>query len=301
MARRDTLRGGGERGRWLSPLVTHVLPALGKRRASALHQGDIADTLRPIWRAKHETAQKCIQRLRIVFTFGQLAGIAGVEPVTVDRAAHILGHVARKTTPIPAVDWREIPGLWAQLVENPTIAHLCLRWLLLTAVRQSAGRGARFDEIQGDIWTVPADRVKATAQRAAPFRVPLSPAALDLLEELRPLSAGGLLFPGNARKGGWVRGPITDTATQKALRLLGHDAAPHGFRTSFRTWVQDTEAGSFDVAETALGHTVGGRVERSYARSDLLDARRVLTARWADFVTGAQTGGNVVPLRGAAG
>ena len=40
------------------------------------------------------------------------------------------------------------------------------------------------------------------------------------------------------------------------------------------------------MAELALAHVVGGAVERSYARSDLFDQRRVLMDRWAAFATG---------------
>ncbi len=57
-------------------------------------------------------------------------------------------------------------------------------------------------------------------------------------------------------------------------------------RTSFRTWVQDTDACGYEVAETVLGHIVGGKVERSYARSDLLDRRRVVMEAWAAHVVG---------------
>ncbi|MFN3647855.1 MAG: tyrosine-type recombinase/integrase [Gemmobacter sp.] len=292
-ARKARLRGDGTRGRWLSPLQVHVLPQIGKRRITSLHQRDLHDALAPIWRTKHTTAEKAIQRLRIVFEHAQISG-AEVDPVTVDRARQMLGHVDVTPEPIPAVPWQRIPELWQQLVAQPTTAHFCLRWLILTAVRQSAGRGVRLSEIDGDIWTIPADRIKGTARRVADFRVPLSPAALALVQEVAPGARDGILFPGQSRRG---PAPITDTATQKALRNLGWNAAPHGFRTSFRTWVQDTEAASYDVAETALGHVIGGRVERAYARSDLLERRRVLMCRWADFVTGAGAAANVVPLR----
>ncbi len=43
---------------------------------------------------------------------------------------------------------------------------------------------------------------------------------------------------------------------------------PHGFRSSFRDWVAEATNPPHEVAETALGHTVGGAVERSYRRTD---------------------------------
>lgn len=289
-AQRRSLRGDGERGRWLSPLRVHVLPKLGKRRITSLHQTDIHTTLAPIWHSKAETAEKAISRLKQVFRHAELSGL-GVDARTVDAARHMLGTQRHESEPITATRWQDIPALYARLAANDTLAHLCLRLIILTAVRGDAARGARFAEVEGDVWTVPADRIKGRVGKVRDFRVPLSPEALAVLDICRLLERWGLMFPG-------PRGAaISSTALQKALNTLGEAGRPHGLRTSFRTWVQDTEAAGYDVAETALGHVLGGKVERSYARSDLLDARRVLMCRWADFVTGAQAAGSVVPLR----
>ena len=66
------------------------------------------------------------------------------------------------------------------------------------------------------------------------FRVPLSGPALEIAREAAEYSEN-FLFPGHmGRKGG------TGTALQKALNQIGESGRPHGFRTSFRTWVQDT-------------------------------------------------------------
>lgn len=72
---------------------------------------------------------------------------------------------------------------------------------------------------------------------------------------------------------------------QWVIRRFGNPSA--GFRSSFRDWVTDTDACSYDVAETVLAHKVGGRVERSYARSDMLERRRLVMDAWSRHVTGA--------------
>ena len=38
--------------------------------------------------------------------------------------------------------------------------------------------------------------------------------------------------------------------------------------------------------ELSLAHAVGSSVEQAYARSDLIEKRRVLMQAWADFVAG---------------
>lgn len=286
-ARRDSLRGGGTRGRWLSPLTTHVLPKLGKRRMSEIHQTDIKTALSPIWRSKHPTAKKAIERLRIVFREARAVGV-DCDPFVVDAAERLLGIVRHEPKHIASTPWQEIPALYARLNGRQS-SHLCLRWMILTCVRADGCRGAHASEIDGDLWTVPADRIKGQEGRVRDFRVPLSPAAQELAQSLQ----GGptdLLFPGD------TGAPITTTALQKALNTLGEAGRPHGFRSSFRAWVQDTDAASYEVSETILGHKVGNKVERAYARSDLLDRRRTVMDAWARYVTGAEA--NVVTLRG---
>lgn len=286
-ARKEGLRADGERGRWMSPFEQHIFPKLGKRRISKLNQNDIADVLRPIWKTKHPTAKKAIQRLHIVFRQAKLMG-RDVDPFTIEAAQHILGVVRHKTTSIVSTPWPEIPALYAKL-DRSGASYDCLRWIILTAVRSESARGARFDEIEGDVWTIPADRIKAKEGKAEEFRVPLSTATLDLLEKIRERHGSEYLFPS------YRKGHITDVAVSKVLNGLKEPGRIHGFRTSFRTWVQDNEAASYDVAETSLAHTVGNKVERVYARSDLLDPRRVLMERWAAFVTGQPA--KVVRLR----
>jgi integrase len=66
-------------------------------------------------------------------------------------------------------------------------------------------------------------------------------------------------------------------------RRLELDVTTHGFRSTFRDWCAEQTSFSREVAEAALAHQVGNKVERAYARSDLLDKRRELMAAWAAF------------------
>ncbi|MCF1708275.1 integrase arm-type DNA-binding domain-containing protein [Tabrizicola sp. J26] len=290
---RPTLRDEGKRGRWLSPLRVHILPKIGKRRVGSLDQADIRDVLAPIWFAKPETARKASTRLRMAFELGRLARYP-IDPFIVDIARQLLGkRPKRKHKHIASTAWQDVPDLYARLCESHTASHLCLRLIILTAVRGDAARGARVEEIEGDVWTVPADRIKGREGHVSDFRVPLSTAALEVIEMAKAVAVDGFLFPARKRTDKW--GGITANALEKALTTLGEPGRPHGFRTSFRTWVQDQQTASYDVAETALGHIVGSEVERSYARSDLLDQRRLLMIRWANFVTGSES--KVIELR----
>lgn len=89
-ARKETLRRGGMAARWLSPLEQHVFPKIGRKAVSTIHQSDVKAALAPIWKTKHPTAEKAIQRLRIIFRQGKLIGYE-CDPFTIDAAQHMLG------------------------------------------------------------------------------------------------------------------------------------------------------------------------------------------------------------------
>lgn len=286
-AKKATLRGEGTRGRWLSPLSLYVIPKIGKKRMSELHQTDIKSALSAIWVKKHPTAIKACRRTKIVFEQARLMGV-DCDPFTVEAAKHMLGEVNHKVQHHRETPWQDIPALYERLT-NDGSSHLCLRWCILTLVRSHGCRAARFDEIEGDIWTVPADRIKGREGHVKDFRVPLSVAAQEVMS-LAAESSKEYLFPG------FSKGHVSDQALTKMLRHMGETGTVHGFRTSFRTWVQDTDACGFEVAETVLGHSIGGKVERSYARSDLLERRRIVMEKWGAFVTSSAKS-NVVHLK----
>lgn len=286
-ARKVKLRGEGERGKWMSPIKVHMIPKIGRRQMSKISPTDIRTALAPIWRTKYPTAKKCIERTRFIFEHAKQSGI-DCTPESVERAQTMLGDVRHKPQRIVATPWQDIPDLYARLSSTSPVQR-CMRFIILTAVRSEAAIHARFDEIEGDVWTVPAVRMKASEGSEADFRVPLSGAALDIVQEAEAYY-DTFLFPGQSGRKG-----IVGQAMHRVLDDMGEPGRPHGFRTSFRTWVQDTEAATYDVAETALAHIVGNKVERSYARSDLLEARAVLMEKWARFVTGESAA--VVKLR----
>ena len=106
-----------------------------------------------------------------------------------------------------------------------------------------------------------------------------------MLERARELDDGkGLVFPSPLRPGK----PLSDMTLTKVLRATGlaARATVHGFRSSFRVWASECTNADHAVMELSLAHAVGSAVEQAYARSDLLEKRRRLMQRWAEFATG---------------
>ena len=277
-ARKAELRGEGKAGRWFSPLELHVLPKLGKTPISEIDQVNIRDTLKPIWDAKAETAQKAISRLNIVFKHAAALGIE-VDLQAIEKARILLGKSRHQKQHIPAMDWRDVPAFYASL-DGGSITQLALRLLILTGVRSRPVRFAHDDQIEGDIWTIPSEMIKGRRGQTIDFRVPLSPEALAVIAQARRHARDGYLFP-NVR-----RGVLSDMTMTKLMDRRSLEARPHGFRSSLRDWLAEATDAPREIAETILGHAAGGAVELAYRRTDYLEHRRALLARWSDYVTG---------------
>jgi integrase len=288
-ARKAELKGDGTAGRWLSPLTLHVLPKLGRVPVTDLDQRDIRDTLAPIWHTKADTAQKALHRLSIVMRHAAALGL-DVDLQATEKAKALLGKSRHVSKNIPAMAWADVPGFYASL-EEPTKTHLALRLLILTGMRSTPVRHIRLDQIDGDVWTVPAETMKGRRGATEAFRVPLSREAQRIIDLARPHARNGFLFPNNRQ------GVISDMTLSRHMERRGLEARPHGFRTSLRTWLAEATDAPHEVAETMLAHVTDSGVVRAYRRTDYLEQRRALLERWADHLTGGA--GQVVKLAGA--
>jgi integrase len=119
--------------------------------------------------------------------------------------------------------------------------------------------------------------------------VPLSAAALAVLDRMEKIRSGDFIFSEGGR-------PLSDAAMGAVIKRMhairpwidprsGRRIVPHGFRSTFRTWGGDETNFAREILEKALAHVVGDETERSYDRGDLFEKRRKLMDAWAAFVT----------------
>ena len=262
-------------GQWRDSVHLHA-PELMTRRVDDIDFDDVVGVLRPVWRAKPELARKLHQRLRACFEWARAAGHRADNPVDAKRIETVLGQRPKGGNydslhhgkVADALETINLTGAWPA-------TKLCFAFLVATACRSGEAREATWGEVDwaAQIWTVPADRTKTRAEH----RVPLSTMAMRVLDDAADAyGTDGLIFPapmGNA---------LTNAAMPKLCKENNIGAQPHGFRASFRSWAAD-EGVPRDVAEICLGHAVHG-VEGRYQRSDMLDRRRVVMQRWADYL-----------------
>jgi integrase len=174
------------------------------------------------------------------------------------------------------------------LRECEGVAPRALEFVILTAARTGEAIGATWDEVAGDVWTIPAARMKSGREH----RVPLSDAAIALLSKMP--REGQYLFAGMR-----PNSHLSDTAMLKLLERMGRaDLTTHGFRSSFRDWVAERTNYPRDIAEAALAHAISDKTEAAYRRGDALDKRRRLMAEWARYCSELAMVGDVVALHG---
>jgi integrase len=262
---------------WINTLRDYAFPKIGRMPIDSIDQPEVMMCLAPIWAEKHETAKRLAQRIKVVLDVARSKGFrSGENPVTLVKEAQVLPKVKVKVKHHKAMAWQDVPAFYAELMSRNAMAANALRFTCLTGSRTTEVLKMRWEEIDFDagVWTCPEERMKTGELH----RVPLTSQMLEIIEPLKALKSD-FVFEGQKRNH-----PLSNMAMLMLLRRMGVEGVTvHGFRSTFRDWVSETGNGQWEVAERSLSHKVGSKVERAYARSDLLGKRRLLMAQWSDF------------------
>ena len=272
-AKKLELRGPRNAEQWISPLRVHVLPKIGSLAMESVDQHVAKSILEPLWIAQPAVAKKVSSRLNVALRYAAALGL-DVDLQATAKARALLGKHMHVTKHIPALPYAEVPEYYRMLQSKSSTTCLALRLLILTATRTSEVRMSTINEISKGLWIIPADRTKNGREH----RVPLTDEAESVVRMAVNNSHSEWLFPSVTGKA------LSNMAMSMFMRKQGIDARPHGFRSSFRTWAENETDASWDVKESALGHTVGGAVERAYQRSDRLVLRRRLMEQWSTYL-----------------
>lgn len=292
----DAWRNPKHRQQWVNTLEAYAFPTIGQMLVSDVGQPQVLEILESIWKEKTETAVRLRGRIELVLDWAKTRGYrSGDNPAAwkgrLDKLLPKPSKIA-KTEHHRALGIDEMGKFMACLRQREGMAAKALEFAILTAARSGEVRGAQWSEIdlKVRVWTVPAARMKAGREH----RVPLSDAAVQLLQGLPRIEGTDVVFPG-------VKGqPLSDMSLTAVMRRMDVDAVPHGFRSTFRDWAGERTAYPRELAETALAHTLENKVEAAYRRGDALEKRRQMMQAWAEFCSMPATSGAVVPINRAA-
>ncbi|MEE4288371.1 MAG: integrase arm-type DNA-binding domain-containing protein [Erythrobacter sp.] len=275
---RATWKNGKHQDQWINTLKTYAFPKLGDRLVDDIEGPLIREVLLDIWLEKPETARRVKQRIGVVLDWAYANGMRATE-APMRSLSRALPRQPKQDGHFAAMPYEDVPEFMKHLRKRTSVARLALEFLILTASRSGEVRGAKWAEIdlKAKLWTVPAERMKVGKKHV----VPLTDAAIDVLERARPFYAecSDLVFPGRN-----VLRPMSDMTLLKILRYAKLPFTVHGFRSAFRDWAAEKTSYPGEVAEAALAHSVANKVEAAYRRTNYLDKRKLLMNEWASFI-----------------
>lgn len=284
---------------WENTLATYAYPVFGDLPVAAVDDALVLKVLMPIWESKTETATRVRGRIESVLDWATFSKFRqGENPAR--WKGHLDNSLAKpdkvaKVKHHAALPYAEIGPFMVELRKREGLGARALEFAILTAARSGEVRGATWDEIDltNRLWVIPPERMKMEREH----RVPLSDAAVELLESLSRVDDEVLVFPSSKPKR-----PMSDMTLTAALRRMGRgDLTAHGFRSTFRDWAAESTSFPSDMAEMALAHAIGDKVEAAYRRGDMLKKRFRMMNDWAKYcATVRKADTKVVPIRGAA-
>ena len=232
---------------WGSSLARFVLPMIGALPVGAIDTALVLKVIEPMWQRTPETARRVRGRIEVILDWAKSRGYREGE-----NPARWRGHVEnllparaklRKVEHHAALPYGEVAGFMVDLRRDTSIGARALEFTILTAARVGEVLGARWSEIDlaSRTWIIPGNRMKAGKEH----RVPLSDAAVAILNDMAEIKQSQYLFPG-IRAGR----PLSNLAMRNSLKRASKQAITiHGFRSSFRDWCGEQTNFPREVAE----------------------------------------------------
>jgi integrase len=295
-AHRSGWRNAKHAGQWVTTLEEYAAPVIGTLSVQAVDTPLVMKILEPIWQDKTQTANRLRGRIESVLDWAKAR-----EYRTGDNPARWRGHLDQllpkprkvaKVEHLAALPYAQVGEFMELLRAQEGMAARALELLILTAARTGEILRAKWEEIDlnAALWTIPKARMKSHREH----RVPLSPPAVKLLQDLEAKRQSDYVFPG--RKIGAAL-PVTAMLAFLLKRMGRDDLTVHGFRSTFRDWTSERTNYPREVCEMALAHAVSDQTEAAYRRGDLFEKRRRLMAEWAKHCETKKQPGKVLPLQ----
>jgi integrase len=297
-AHRAKWRGEKSAYQWVTSLAKYASPVIGKVAVQNVDLALVTRVLEPIWHKKPETASRLRGRVETVLDWATVRGFRqGDNPARWSGHLEVLFPSRRDLLPVKhfeAAPYDQVPAIAAALRSRDGIPERALELLILCAARTGEVIGAKWVEIDvaAKTWAIPGSRMKSGREH----RIPLCARALEILAQMSDLRQNDHVFPGVRCE------TIHYKALVKTLRRMGHaKITVHGMRSAFRDWCAERTNFPREIAESALAHANGDKVESAYKRTDFFEKRRKLAEAWSTFCCRppAQEAGKVVAINKA--
>lgn len=329
LARKTFKQDAKTRAAWVRT-IDEVCKPLHNIQLHLITTADVVKALAPIWKVTPVAAGEARGRIFQVIEAAKAlehvdrnlanpAGLKFVEAVLdpLPKAGSTRG--GHKELP-----YRRMPQFWLELRAIDTVASKLLQLQILTALRPGEALQVAFSQVQPAEYEDNAKSLNLPGRVMKhkdniPAYVPLTGTAVAIIDEMRALlDARGceketLVFPGQSAKPGEYGVKQDDTTVLKMLQdFMGYNGkgdkpkcTRHGFRSTFRSYIQDETEHSDQTAEFCLHHIKGDSAKLAYLRGDMWKKRKACLLDWERYVTSLEvqqgnTGKNIVEFPRAA-
>ncbi|WP_434781785.1 tyrosine-type recombinase/integrase [Escherichia coli] len=277
----------------------HLEQGLGSVRVCDLSRSYLFAHLSKVRQSSAEGVRKGLIILNMTLDHATLQGLIELNPARLLKPAMFGASMAK-----PRERWLsqdELQRLWKTLEEatagggsvstggkgiasSVVLSHAIantLKLIILTGVRRSEAVKMRWDQINGDRWTIP------ETKNGKSHVVTLHPLALSILKKQRIISEGAFVFESTSNQGF----PITGDAVTRALERLRkkylaelEPFSPHDLRRSVATGCAEYLDAPERLIERLLNHIPKDRLIRTYQVGQQAEKLRSLFLSWGDFV-----------------
>ncbi len=265
----------------------HAEPVIGKMPTAEVKKSDISKILRPL-----ELDGKLTTHNRVLTILRSFFDMAEVDNPTAKF---------EKLPENPKEDWftvDQLADIWITLDHSEAKVHpitaLSIRLAMLTLKRAGEVAGAKVAEIEGDLWHIPASRMKGKR----PEVVPLSPQAMKIIDETlnhpyRRNDCAEFLFTSLTKSNASIERNALSRAFPRTRRLAGlegHAGSLHSIRHSGATILASKGTSPY-IVSALLSHALTSagvsRVTSRYNMYDLLSERREALEIWGELLLAA--------------
>ena len=280
-------KSASHKERTLRRLEIYIFPWLGNKPIADITAPEVLQVIkRPQNQSKLETAHRALQAVGQVMRYAVQNGKAERD-VTADLRGALpspeVKHMASFVEPQQVAELlRAIDGF-----RGTFTVEAALRLAPLVVVRPRELRRAKWADIdlEAGVWAYRVTKTKTD------HIVPLSTQALQILNQLHPVSGHGeFVFRG----GHDPKKPMSEAAINAALKRMGYDTKTqitgHGFRAMARTLLHERLNIDPAIIEHQLAHKVPDALGQAYNRTKFLEQRKAMMQEWADYLEELKAG-----------
>jgi integrase len=229
-------------------------------------------------------SDKCFMLLRQIFEYAIDREIIDSDNPARSSRGSRSEHIAKN---YPLLPWEEMPEFLSTISANNSrgnpITVASVKFVFLTAQRVGSTIPAQWNEIDwsAKTWLIPEERMKGRLGHGKEHLVPLSEAALKVLNYLKPITGSSNFIFMTVR--GKSTGHISKESPNSYIKRCGYEdkMVAHSARSALLTFGQDVLKENFDVIDRHLAHKPAGKIRAAYDRSTFWDERMSLMEKWA--------------------